>query len=201
MSVSLEIRRSIVKFKIAALVMTIALVGAIAGLGMTAATANGTETEWVLVEQLLGAEIGADTTFGPLEVEFEFEGETWTVELHAPFGGAEKELDLSNGDDAKIELQFNEDGVPIEAEAKVKAFDVEDCGEISIEWKWQGGEYRTQVRTFFNEEGDPIKRQDSLEVNDVEIIEAEVCGLDLLGEVSDLDEANIGMRDTFEPAE
>ena len=168
---------------------------------MAAATANGEETEWELVEQVLAAELEGDTTLGHIEVEFEFEGDTWTVELQTPFGQAEKELDLSNGDDAKIELQFNEDGVPTEAEAEVKAFDVENCGEISIEWRWQGGEYRTQVRTFFNEDGDPIKRQDSLEVNDVEIIEAEVCGLDLLGEVSSLDSADIGMRDTFEPAE
>ncbi|MCH8060993.1 MAG: hypothetical protein IH861_00655 [Chloroflexi bacterium] len=181
--------------------LAVASIGIIAGFGMTAATANNGEVEWELAEQVLRAEIGADTTFGPFGVEFEFDGDTWTVELQLPFGRAEKELDLSNGDDAKIELRFNEDGVPIEAEAEVKAFDVEGCGEISIEWKWQGGEYRTQVRTFFNEEGDPIKRQDSLEVNEVEIVEAEVCGLNLLGEVSDLDEANIGMRDTFEPAE
>ncbi len=187
--------------KIAALILTIALIGVIAGFGMTAANASNGEVDWELVEQLLGAEIEADTTFGHLEVELGFEGGTWTVELQTPFGEAEKELNLSNGDDAKIELQFNEDGVPTEAEAEVKAFDVENCGEISIEWRWQGGEYRTQVRTFFNEDGDPIKRQDSLEVNDVEIIEAEVCGLDLLGEVSGLDSADIGMRDTFEPAE
>ena len=104
-----------------------------------------------------------------------------------------------------IEIEFDDEGVPIKGEAVVRT-NMEGCGEITVETRFDitdVGEYETAETIVYDDEGTPFQREVEIEVEvevvGLEIVEVVVCGIDFLGEI--LGDGEISGLDSFLPVE
>lgn len=191
--------------KIVSLSIVIAAFAVLVGFGVNNAMADEpTEVEWRLVGTQYEATAEAENSvIGQIFGEFQIfqpvgDGDSESeVEIGTAFANFGMEVEE---DDIKIEMEFEGD-VPTEAEAELNMF-VDGCGEVSIEGKFEGGEYAIYEETIFDENGMPLEREVGTEVWDIEVREAVICGIDMLSEIlgdeGELD-FDISMVLLFEP--
>ena len=167
----------------AILILALASIVSLVGTGEAAAHEVADVINWVEVERFLVAEIEAETVFGRVKVEWvkEFDEDgnpVYSVKIQTPFFEAEKSL---NGEDsAKIRVERVD--FPTSAEAKIRAF--VGCGDIVIKMSWPGGPYSIGSEIGYSSSGEPLEREKTIEVQDLEFETVKVCGLNLLGEVA-----------------
>ena len=197
--------------KIMTLTLVLTVLAMLVGFGVNNVRADhADDVVWVFVETTHVAEVEVrGTAIGSIDVEFEMThreegGDSATVEVRTTFGEFEEGLDEEQ---IKIKIEFDDEGVPISGKAKLRT-DIEGCGKIKVKTRFDIAivdEYETQETIVFDGEGTPFEREVAVEVDleviGLEIVEAVICGIDLLGEILGDGEVSgqIGVSELFEP--
>ena len=122
------------------------------------------------------------------------------IEVRTP----SSDFSIEELDEGEIKIEFDLDaGIPNKGEATLSTH-IEGCGEVTVETRFEIEEeegYVTEETIGFDNEGTPFEREVNLEVEEVEILEMVVCGIDLLGEILGDGEVTgvISVAQLFEP--